>query len=88
MPAPSVERQQFLRVKLSNMAGDAEFQNGHLQYIDLYWADTAGPHKARIEMQPSIGRDPIAEITEWIEFFRFVRADLRRLRDGAQEAGE
>jgi hypothetical protein len=78
---PSVVREERRQVRLYDKIGQATFLDGCLWALDL------GPdvtNRSALPLPREI--DKTADrLTEYIEFLRFVRAEVRRLRDGAQE---
>lgn len=71
-------------VTLKNEYGEAQFLSGNLWTLDL------GPEKlgrATLPLPRDI-KETADRLTEYIEFLRFCRAEVRRIRDGAQEAGD
>ena len=81
MTDPNVERVEQRQVTMSNSYGEARFLNGALWALDL------GPTKDRRGTLPlpRTIEDTADILTGYIGFLRFVRAEVLRLRDGAQE---
>jgi hypothetical protein len=83
MADPVVERKESRRVVLTNHIGEAVFLDGDLWHLEL-----GQPGFRQAVSLPLQVKDTADRLTEYIEFLRFVRAEVRRLRDGAQESGE
>ncbi len=81
MTDPSVVREERRQVRLYDKIGQATFLDGALWALDLgpdVTLRSALPLPREIEQTAE-------RLTEYIEFLRFVRAEVRRFRDGAQE---
>lgn len=80
-----VERTEKRQVVMSNEYGMATFLDGTLWALDLGSPETRA--MATLPLPRNI--DATADrLTGYIKFLRHVRAEVRRLKDGAQEAGE
>lgn len=84
MAEPCVAREEQRMVTLSDQYGEARFLNGNLWALDLGMGD----YRRTTLQLPSNINDTVDRLTGYIEFLRFVRAEVRRLRDGAQEADD
>jgi hypothetical protein len=81
---PSIERIESRKVLLTDKIGVATFLDGDL------WNLSLGPnhdHRATLPLPQDIAKTA-DRLTEYIEFLRYVRAEARRIRDGAQETGD
>ena len=79
-----VNRLEKRQVVMNNEFGEARFLDGTLWMLDL------GPEPGKRGALPLPKNVEVTaeRLTGYIEFLRTVRAEVRRLKDGAQETNE
>ncbi len=89
MDIQRVERRESREVRLTDPNGEAIFRSGVLTHLYLHGelGKEAIHLRAAVPMPLKI-EDTADRLTSYIEFLRFVRAEVRRINDGAQEADD